>query len=119
MSISKINELVSSIERDFKELKKELKKIKKDKPEKKAIKKNGLNKKYKLSNELCEFLNINSSIELTRLEVNSKILGYIKDNNLGEKRDIKIDNKLRKIIDCDRITYFTLQKHMNKHYLYS
>lgn len=119
MSINRLGELIKSIESDLKEVKKEIKKInKKEKKEKKEIKNSGLNKKYKLSHELSLFLGVDKNKEMTRIEVNREILNYIKEKKLGNKREIIIDDKLKNLIDAEKITYFTLQKYMNKHYLY-
>lgn len=58
------------------------------------------------------------SIFLYFFEVTRRILEYVKKEELGCKRKIKIDERLKKIIEKEEVTYFTLQKYMNRHYKY-
>jgi chromatin remodeling complex protein RSC6 len=125
MSYEKIEIIIKTIEDNLKELKKETKKYKKEKQEKQEKQKkqnktnNGLNKEYVLSDDLCIFLNIKCGSKMARTNVTKEILKYIKEHKLGDKRNIKIDEKLKHIIQEEQITYFTLQKFMNKHYKYN
>tara|TARA_Y100000389_G_scaffold172184_1_gene180427 strand:+ start:889 stop:1263 length:375 start_codon:yes stop_codon:yes gene_type:complete len=122
MSYEKIEIIIKTIEDNLKELKKETKKYKKEKQENQDKQKktnNGLNKEYVLSDELCVFLNLNQGSKMARPAVTNEILKYIKEKDLGSKRNINIDNKLKTLINEDEITYFTLQKYMNRHYKYN
>jgi chromatin remodeling complex protein RSC6 len=119
MSVEKIEILVKQIEIELKNVKKELKKLKKDsKTELKKERKNGLTKEYVLSDELCTFLNIANNSKMSRTNVTKNLLEYIKINKLGNKRQIKVDDKLKLLINEEEVTYFTIQKCMNKHYKY-
>ena len=122
MSIEKLECGLKKIEQEFKEMKKELRKLKKnlnkEKTKNNNPKNNGLNKEYLLSEELCMFLKLEKNSKMSRTKVTKKLLEYIKENKLGNKRDINIDEKLKKLIDAEKVTYFTIQKHMNKHYTY-
>ena len=76
-----------------------------------------------ISNELCNFLNVESGTEFARTEVTRYIIKYIKDKKLQDKdnkRIIKPDAALKSLLKTkktDEITYFNLQKHMNKHFV--
>ena len=60
---------------------------------------------------------------MARTEVTRFIIKYIKDNNLqaqSEKKRIIPDEKLQKLLNSDsgeEITYFNIQKFMNKHFM--
>jgi upstream activation factor subunit UAF30 len=136
MSIDNIELHIKTIENSLKNIKKEFNKLKKEQEKEKKNKtccklenkeekckpekrKNGLTKQVNLSSALCKFLNIDEQTKMSRIEVTKKVSEYIKENNLGLKREIIVDEKLRTIIEKNKVTYFTLQKYMNKHYLYS
>ena len=55
---------------------------------------------------------------LPRPEVVSKVWEYIKKNNLQNpenKREIKADDKLRKVFGKDKVTMFEMNKHLAAH----
>ena len=82
----------------------------------------GFAKPTRLSNELCNFLDLPIGTEMARTEVTKYLTKYIKDNKLQEesnKRHINPDPKLRKLLGAkknDTITYFNLQKWMKHHF---
>lgn len=58
------------------------------------------------------------SAPLPRPEVVSKVWEYIKKNNLQNpenKREIKADDKLRKVFGKDKVTMFEMNKHLAAH----
>ena len=61
--------------------------------------------------------------QIARTEVTRYIINYIKVNNLESKENKKIivpDDKLRELLQIkmdDELTYFTIQKFMNKHFI--
>lgn len=78
----------------------------------------------KVSTELCEFLNKTDGTEMARTDVTKSVVAYIKENCLQEnaekKNIIMPDNKLKSLLgitDEDKLTYFNLQKYMNKHFI--
>lgn len=79
----------------------------------------------KVSNELCYFMNKNEGTEMARTDVTRSIVCYIKENNLENHQNKKFilpDEKLKKLLgntDEDTITYFNIQKFMNKHFISS
>ena len=100
------------------------KKIKKeDISKKKNIKKpSGFAKKGKISDSLCDFMNVEHGTEKSRPDVTKYLMNYIKEHDLQDKsnkQNILIDDKLKNllIINPDEtITYFNIQK-MNIHFI--
>ena len=121
--ISVLNAQVKSIE---KSVKKEMKKLQKE-----ALKnKNKGNRKAsgfavpsKISKQLCEFMGKPEGSEMARTEVTKYIIHYIKSNNLPDKKNKKVinaDKALKSLLDVksnDQVTYFNIQKYMNKHFV--
>jgi chromatin remodeling complex protein RSC6 len=77
-----------------------------------------------LSNDLCDFLEIEHNSKLPRTEVTKRLIKYISDNELinsEKKTQIIPDEKLLKLlgtnVDLSSLTRFTIQKYMNCHYL--
>lgn len=78
----------------------------------------------KVSSELCHFLNKSQGTEIARTEVTKSVVAYIKENclqkNADKKNVIQPDEKLKSLLglnDDDTLTYFSLQKYMNKHFI--
>lgn len=82
----------------------------------------GFAKPSQISTALCSFMNKDSGTEVARTEVTQYIISYIKDHNLQNPLNRKIiepDNELKNLLgvnDEEEITFFNLQKHMNKHF---
>jgi len=79
----------------------------------------GFAKPSKISNELCSFMGKEDGAEVARTEVTKFVISYIKENSLAESKDIKPDEKLKVLLgisDEDKVTYFNIQKFMNKHF---
>jgi chromatin remodeling complex protein RSC6 len=83
----------------------------------------GFSKPVLISNDLCYFLKIPYGSHKSRTEVTKYLIQYITENNLQSLEDKKVilpDESLQKILGEESvgqmITYFTLQKYMNKHY---
>lgn len=114
-----------------KTLQKEFNKLKNQKAPRKAKKAagdskrapSGFAKPTKLSDQLCEFLNLPAGSSLARTEVTRIINQYVKTNNLQDKvnkRQINPDEKLRSIMtlgENDELTYFNLQRFIKQHFL--
>jgi len=117
---NQIKHLEKQVKRENKGLHKELSKLKVKKKDKKP---SGFAKPVPISNELCLFMNKPEETKMARTEVTRSIIKYIKDNDLQaetEKKRIIPDEKLQKLLDCDsneEITYFNIQKFMNKHFM--
>lgn len=128
MQLSTLQQQIRTIE---KQVKKELKTVKKtQKPVKPPGQKkapSGFAKPTKVTKELCEFMNRPEGTEIARTEVTKSLVQYIKDNKLQEltsesKNKIVPDDKLKNLLGLNNgeqndLTFFSIQKHMNKHFL--
>jgi chromatin remodeling complex protein RSC6 len=79
----------------------------------------GFAKPSKISDELCTFMGKEEGAEVARTEVTKFVIAYIKHNSLAESKDIKPDEKLAVLLglgEDDKVTYFNIQKYMNKHF---
>ena len=126
MQITNLQKVVKTVEKD---VKKELKNIKKDKKKEKPKSKrspSGFAKPTKVTKELCDFMNKPEGSEIARTEVTKALVNYIKENNLIElgedsKNKIVPDDKLKSLLgiqdeELNDLTYFNIQKYMNKHF---
>ena len=122
---------IATIETELKQIKTENKKIlkllkkitKEQEPDDKPKKPNGFAKPMRMSQILCEFLNVDAGTEMARTDVTKKITEYVKERGLQNpqnKRELILDDKLRTIIQPEtdtQVTFFNLQKFMSKHYI--
>ena len=80
----------------------------------------GFHRLCKLSNQMCEFLNVPEGTQKSRVEVNQYINDYIKANNLYNDRQIVPDEVLASILsdqaNGNKITYFSIQKYIKHHF---
>lgn len=121
-----INSFQNQIKQLEKNINKELKNLKKEANKNKSKgnrKPSGFANPSKVSKELCEFLNKKEGTEIARTEVTKAIISYIDKNNLkneNNKQFITPDEKLKFLLginDGEELTFFTLQKYMNKHFI--
>ena len=78
----------------------------------------------KISCQLCKFMKKPTGSEAARTEVTRYIIQYIKENNLqnpNNKKEIKPDKALGSLLGYkksskDTVTYFNIQRYMNKHF---
>jgi len=87
----------------------------------------GFAKPTKVTKELCEFMDKPEGTEIARTEVTKALVNYIKTNNLQEqttdsKNKIVPDDKLKNLLglnveETNELTYFSIQKYMNKHFI--
>lgn len=80
----------------------------------------GFAKPSKISKELCEFMGKEEGDEVARTEVTQYVIQYIKQNKLAESKNIKPDEKLGVLLGIENqdenVTYFNIQKYMNRHF---
>jgi len=127
MQLNTLQQQVRGLE---KTVKKELKTGKKEtKPVVVKAKKapSGFAKPTKVTKELCEFMDKPEGTEIARTEVTKALVNYIKSNNLQEqtsdsKNKIVPDDKLKNLLginveETNELTYFSIQKYMNKHFI--
>lgn len=77
----------------------------------------------KVTDELCNFMNKSNGTEIARTEVTKALIAYIKENKLENEQNSQFiypDEKLKFLLDIkdgDELTYFNIQKYMNKHFI--
>lgn len=127
IQLTALQKIVRTVEKD---VRKELKTVTHNKHKEKNKPKrapSGFAKPTKVTKELCEFMNKPEGTEIARTEVTKTLVRYIKEHNLIElgedgKNRIVPDEKLKILLgitdddDVHNLTYFTIQKHMNKHF---
>lgn len=124
-----VKSYVSVIQQELKTLekglKKEMRELKKEasKPKNKGNRQpSGFAKPSKVTKELCEFMNKAEGTEIARTEVTRALVAYIKENKLENVNNSKIiqpDDKLKNLLGLENgneLTYFNIQKYMNKHF---
>jgi len=73
-----------------------------------------------ISEELCHFLTKAKGTLMSRSEVTKAVNNYVKEHNLKNKHDIKPDAPLKKLLgvpEGEQLTYFNLQRYLNRHYI--
>jgi chromatin remodeling complex protein RSC6 len=123
---TQINGIQNQLKQLEKNVKKQMKGLKKDiiKNKNKGNRKpSGFAKPSKVTKELCEFMNKTEGTEIARTEVTRALVTYIKTNKLENESNSKIitpDQKLKFLLgieDGQELTYFNIQKYMNKHFV--
>ena len=74
----------------------------------------------KVTDELCLFLGKPKETLMSRSEVTKAVNNYVKEKNLKNKHDIKPDGPLKKLLaigEGEPLTYFNLQRYLNRHYI--
>lgn len=121
-----VNTIQQQIRQLEKNIKKEMKGLKKaaSKTKNKGNKKpSGFANPTNVTKELCEFMNKQEGTQIARTDVTKALISYIKTNNLQNKDNKKFilpDEKLKFLLGINQeqeLTYFNLQKYMNKHFI--
>ena len=75
-----------------------------------------------ISDELCDFLNVEHGTQMSRIDVIKKVNMYIQTHNLRnleEKRNIVLDEKLQKLLsppEGETVKFFNLFTYLKKHF---
>jgi chromatin remodeling complex protein RSC6 len=82
----------------------------------------GFAKPTKISDEMCDFLEVPRGTEMSRTDVTRKINAYVKLHNLNKpdnKRIILPDPKLKKILGAgdEEVSFFVLQRYIKNHFI--
>ena len=128
MQLNSLQQHIRNLEKQVrKEMKSVTKVLKTKNKDKKPKAPSGFAKPTKVTKELCEFMERPEGTEIARTEVTKSLSHYIKANNLQEKGEnsknrINPDAKLKNLLglsndETENLTYFTIQKHMNKHFI--
>jgi chromatin remodeling complex protein RSC6 len=111
--------LEKTVKKEVKQHRKEITK----KQSKGSRKPSGFAEAAPISKDLCEFLGKDYGSSVARTDVTKFICNYIRQNSLtndDNKRVIKPDNKLKSLLGTDDdtvVTYFNIQRFMNKHFI--
>jgi len=109
-----------------KNVKKEIKQNKKEiikKQNKGSRKPSGFAAASPISKDLCNFMGKEEGTSIARTEVTKFICSYIKQHSLTDQENnkvIKPDEKLQSLLGAEPdavITYFNIQRFMNKHFV--
>jgi upstream activation factor subunit UAF30 len=80
----------------------------------------GFMKSVKISPEIAKFCGFKPDQLVSRVDVTKAICTYVKEKNLqnpADRRQFKPDDKLAALLGTsDVVTYYTLQKHIQKHF---
>jgi len=113
-----IKHLEKNVKKELKQLNKQVVKNK----NKGNRKPSGFAKPTKVTDELCEFMNRTQGSEIARTDVTKALIEYIRTNGLQYKDNNQViipDEKLKVLLginEGDEVTYFNIQKYMNKHF---
>ena len=116
---NEVRKLQNSVEKNNRNKEKELSKHK----QKGNRKPSGFAKPSNVTDELCKFMGRDAGTKIARTEVTQYLISYIKANNLrcNDNRKIIVpDTPLKKLLGIDEkqeVTYFNIQKFMNKHFV--
>ncbi len=73
-----------------------------------------------ITDELCKFLGKPAGTQMSRSQVTKAVNDYVKEKGLKNKHDIQPDAALKKLLALpaeEKLTYFNLQKYLNRHYI--
>ena len=123
---TQINNLQQQVKQVEKSMRRQMKGLQKEALKNKskgARKPSGFATPSKVTKEFCEFMNKEDGTEIARTEVTKALVAYIKSHKLENTTNSQIitpDTKLKYLLgvcDGDELTYFNIQKYMNKHFV--
>jgi chromatin remodeling complex protein RSC6 len=121
--LTELNQNLKSLEKGVKKKMKAHDKIIQKSKGKGNKKLTGFAKPSYISKELCTFMAVPEGSTMARTDVTKYIIQYIKDKNLPDKNNRKIikpDKNLKSLLNPnpnEDVTYFNIQKLMNKHFV--
>jgi chromatin remodeling complex protein RSC6 len=120
--LSSVVSQIKDIERVVKkQMKQHNRLIEKNEKKKKKTNPSGFGSPTVVSETLSLFMGLNEGEMVARTEVTKYIIDYIKKNNLQNPQNSQYiipDSKLKTLFEenSEQLTYFNMQKHMNKHF---
>tara|TARA_A100001015_G_scaffold32772_1_gene36351 strand:- start:17 stop:454 length:438 start_codon:yes stop_codon:yes gene_type:complete len=122
--INSLQQQIKKLDIDLrKDFEKKYKDIEKRKNKNHNRKPSGFAKPSKISEDLANFMNKDKQELVARTEATRYIIEYIRKSDLQNKNDrrkIEADENLKKLLgitEKEELTYFNLQKYMNKHFV--
>jgi chromatin remodeling complex protein RSC6 len=122
--LTSLQQEVRSLEKNINKQMKTLKKENDKNKSKQQKGPSGFAKPANVSSELCKFLNKEEGTKIARTDVAKALTTYIKTNNLQfseNKQIILPDENLKSLLGIkdknEKITFFNIQKYMNKHFI--
>tara|TARA_B100001564_G_scaffold354868_1_gene366203 strand:- start:422 stop:913 length:492 start_codon:yes stop_codon:yes gene_type:complete len=119
--LTSLQNRVASLEGTIKKMVREKKKADKLDPEKQKEKRPSVfSRPVDVTEALCEFLGRPTGSQISRTEVTQALSKYIKENDLANpenRREIKCDSKMEKLLGVSEVQWFQLQKYLAPHYI--
>lgn len=118
--LANLKRLEKRVSREIKDARKKRKAPKLNPDGTPVPKKDQFGKQVPISDELAHFLGKSKGSTASRSEVTRFIGTYVREKALLDKRNIKADATLLKLLGIkadEPLTYFSLQKFLNKHYI--
>tara|TARA_B100000073_G_C23368298_1_gene425848 strand:- start:26 stop:529 length:504 start_codon:yes stop_codon:yes gene_type:complete len=128
-SMGSLKQYITQVQNKIRILEKNVKKEQKtyakfmEKKQRTNRKPSGFAKPTPVSDELCDFMKREKGTHLARTEVTKYIISYIENQKLQDesnKKKIVPNQSLKKLLgvsENDEVTYFNLQKLMNRHFI--
>lgn len=119
--LSQVKKLEKRVHRELKDARKRKRRSKVEEgPDAKPRAPSIFERPTQVTDELCKFLGKANGTLMSRSEVTKAVNNYVKEKNLKNKHDIKPDAALKKLLaigEGEPLTYFNLQRYLNRHYL--
>jgi uncharacterized protein YPO0396 len=118
--LANLKRLEKRVSREIKDARKKRKAPKLNPDGTPVPKKDQFGKQVPITDELAHFLGKAKGSTASRSEVTRFIGNYVREKSLLDKRNIKADATLLKLLAIkadEPLTYFSLQKFLNKHYI--
>ena len=119
--LSQVKKLEKRVHREIKDARKRKRRVKVEEgPDAKPRVPSIFERPTKVTDELCLFLGKPLATLMSRSEVTKAVNNYVKEKGLKNKHDIKPDGPLKKLLaigEGEPLTYFNLQRYLNRHYI--
>ena len=119
--LAQVKKLEKRVHRELKDARKRKRRVKVEEgPDAKPRAPSIFERPTQVTEELCKFLGKATGTLMSRSEVTKAVNNYVKEHNLKNKHDIKPDASLKKLLaigEGEPLTYFNLQRYLNRHYV--
>jgi len=119
--LGEVKRLDKRVHREIKDARKRKRRVKTEEgPDAKPRTPSIFERPVQITEELCTFLAQPKGTLMSRSQATKGVNQYVKDHNLKNKHDIKPDAALKKLLlvpETEALTYFNLQRYLNRHYV--